>query len=258
MARLPREQRALCALTAFAAALVVWKALSGVVGSLFLPAPEKTAAALFSLFAGGFASDVVASILRMTAGFALAVAVALPFGLLAGCNHKAAAFLSPLVDFLRYIPAAALVPLFVLWFGVGEVGAIAFIFFVTFLVVVVLVADAVSRVPKEYADAALTLGASRGRLLTLVFLPAAGPAVFDGLRVAFGNTWTYVTIVEMIGLTSGIGYRVINLQRFLHTPEVIAALAVVGVIGLATDWSLKRASSALFPWAKRVEESANA
>ncbi len=218
--------------------LLVWEIVSrsGAVSDRFLPAPSTVLAALWSMI---LERDLLhhagISTVRVWTAFLIAAAMAVPIGILMGSYRAVGAALEPVVDFIRYLPVPALVPLAIIWFGVGEGTKIFLLWLGTFFQLVLLVADDVRRVPQEYHETAMTVGAPGWRRLTDVALPAMQPTLVDNMRITLGWCWTYLIIAEIVAANSGLGFVIWQARRFFQTPEVMAGVVTIGIIGLATD-----------------------
>lgn len=220
------------------ALLAAWEvaARAGVASDRFLPAPSVVLATLVEMIVErDLLYHAGVSTLRVWAAFALAAAMAVPIGLMMGSFRLVGAALEPVVDFIRYLPVPALVPLSIIWFGVGEETKIFLLWLGTFFQLVLLVADDVRRVPVEFHETAMTVGAPWWRRLTDVSLPAMAPTLVDNMRIALGWCWTYLIIAEIVAANSGLGFVIWQARRFFQTPEVMAGVVAIGFIGLATD-----------------------
>ena len=234
--------RALVGAAATLALLAAWEAVSrgGLASPRFLPAPSTVLATLGAMIAE---RDLLwhagVSTLRVWAAFGLAAAMAVPIGLAMGSFRWVGAALEPIVDFIRYLPVPALVPLSIIWFGVGEETKIFLLWLGTFFQLVLLVADDVRRVPQEFHEIAMTVGAPGWRRLTDVALPAMSPTLVDNMRITLGWCWTYLIIAEIVAADSGLGFVIWQARRFFQTPEVMAGVVAIGIIGLATDQAIR-------------------
>jgi NitT/TauT family transport system permease protein len=237
--------------------LLAWLLVTalGIVPPLFLPSPAAVLGAFGRLLGEGLLlNDVVASMLRVLAGFGLAALVSIPLGLLMGAFASFHNLFNPTIGTLRYMPASAFVPLLILWLGIDEAPKIALIFIGTLFFNTIMVADAVKFVPRSLIDVAYTLGTSRPRVLREVIWPAAMPAVLDALRVNMAASWNLVIIAELVAATSGLGYRILRAQRFLRTEEIFVGLIVIGLIGLLIDLLFFALQRRLCPWVQRGGE----
>lgn len=256
-----RRQYFVFASLSFGSLLVVWSLLTytRMISELFLPPPSAIVKALIELFVErNFIRDVGITTFRVLTGFAIAALVAVPTGVLVGLSRRAEAFIEPVLDFIRYTPIPAYVPLFILWFGIGELEKTVLIASSVFFQIVLMVANSVSHTPKPLIDSARTLGVTQSQLVIKVIYPFARPRILDDLRISMGWAWAVLTIAEIVGATSGIGFVIIQSQRLLQTAHVIAAVVVVGVLGLLTDAVFKWLYKVSFPWAPRLENHAGA
>lgn len=231
------------------AVVLLWEAVAraGFVAPQFLPAPSRVVVALWSMITTqNLLWHAAVSSMRVWGAFLLAAAMAVPIGILMSSYRIVGAGLEPIVDFIRYLPVPALVPLSIIWFGVGEETKIFLLWLGTFFQLVLLVADDMRRVPHEYVEIAFTLGAKPRQVLTGVALPAMGPNLVDNLRITLGWCWTYLVIAEIVAADSGLGFVIWSARRYVKTPEVMAGVVVIGLIGLITDQLLRALHRRMF------------
>ena len=236
---------------AFVLLLLVWAMMtySGWVPPLFLPAPDAIVTGAISLFTEfDLMKDITASVLRVTAGFLVAAVVGVPLGVLMGSLKVFEAFFEPFLGFIRYMPASAFIPLFILWLGIGEIEKVAVIFFGTFFQMTLMVMDVTKNVSQELIDTSYTLGVSKRSVFWRIILPASMPGIMDTLRITFGWAWTYLVVAEIIAASSGLGYMIMQSQRFLKTANIIVGILVIGVIGILIDLVFKWLYKRLYPW----------
>jgi len=229
----------------------------GLIADFFLPSPSAVVEATVRLFSqGNFISDIGISLFRILIGFGVAAILAVPLGILIGLNRRAEALIEPVVDFIRYTPIPAFIPLFILWFGIGELEKIVVIGVSVFFQLVLMVSNSVSLTPRDIIDSARTLGATHWHILTKVVYPYSKPRIFDDLRVSMGWAWAGLLIAEIVGSTSGIGFVIIQSQRLLQTGNVIGAIIIVGILGLTIDLIFKLLYKMFFPWAPKIRHHA--
>ncbi|KTS84500.1 MULTISPECIES: ABC transporter permease [Microbacterium] len=244
-----RRRYVTTAVVSFVVLLVLWALVSaaGVANPRFLPSPLEVAVTLGEQIANGqLLADLGASTYRILVGFLLATVLAVPIGAVVGISARVEAAVQPLVDFIRYMPVVAFVPLTILWIGVGEEQKWLIIFLGTFFQQVLMVADAVRSVPRSFIDVGETLGLSNGRILARIVLRASAPRIWDALRITLGWAWTWIVLAELVAATTGLGYRIVLAQRFLQTDLIFAYLIVLGILGLVTDVLMRLIGRALF------------
>ena len=235
----------------FVLILLTWFAVTeaGLVAPQFLPSPLDVLRALRQLFLeAGFTWDILISIYRVWMAFAIAALMAIPLGILMSSFRVVGAVTEPVVDFIRYLPVPALVPLTIIWFGIGELSKIVLLWMGTFFQLVLLIADDASRVPREYVETGRTLGAHSPQIMRDILVPAMLPSMVDNLRITLGWCWTYLVIAEIVAANSGIGYVIWAARRYVQTDKVFAGILAIGVIGLATDQAIRAAHRRLFPY----------
>ncbi len=243
----------LAASGAMAGSLVLgWAVLSygGLVRSDFLPTPGAVLwAAADALADRSLLTHTVASATVVVAGFLLASAVSIPLGILMGSFKLVEAFIEPLTNFVRYLPVSAMIPLLILWIGIGIDQRIAVIFLGTVFQQIIMIADVSARVSRDLVDVSYTLGAGRRQVVTRVLLPACLPGVMDTLRVTMGWAWTYLVVAELVAANEGLGYMILNAMRGLFTEDIFLGILVIGLLGLVTDQILKAVKTWALPWA---------
>jgi NitT/TauT family transport system permease protein len=224
-------------------------AASGLVDPVFLPTPDGVVRRL-AMWAreGDLLTDLKVSIGRVLGGFTLAAVMAVPLGIYIGSFRPVQAFFEPLMEFARYLPAVAFVPLVMLWVGIGESAKIALIWIGTYFQMVLMVSDNVRQVPMTQIEAAQTLGASRGEILSLVVFKSALPGIVDTLRITLGWAWTYLVVAELVAANSGLGYAILRAQRFLQTDKIFVGILLIGLLGLVMDQGLRLLHRRAFPW----------
>lgn len=231
--------------------LFVWWMVTraGLVRPLFLPSPHETFSALFDLLSSGrFAKALLVSFARIAGATFLAVVAGGAVGALMGTSKTADHLLSPITQPLRYIPVTALVPLLLLWFGIGEVMKITFLFIGIVFYFIPLVRNAVRSVPQEYVDVARTFSARWWFIVKRVYWPHALPQIFDGLIVINGIGWTYVILAEIVNAKDGLGYLIYIAGRLQRSDEVFAGLVLVALVAIASDRILHRIRTTFFFW----------
>lgn len=254
--RLPIPRSYYCGLAgaSIGTAVGTWWALSAVslLPETFIAPPGKVISATVTMFGTqDFAVDIFASAGRVGVAFLISGLVAIPLGILMSSFKWIEAIIEPIVDFVRYVPVPALLPIFILWFGIGEAPKFLVLFFGTFFQLVLLIMDDADNVPSYYFDIPRTMGASTLQLLRHVLVPYLLPQIYDRLRVTLGWCWTYLVIAELIAVQRGVGHAIKEAQRFNASDQLIVSCVVLGIIGLVTDYLAKCGYRWLFPHANK-------
>jgi NitT/TauT family transport system permease protein len=181
-----------------------------------------------------------ASLMRVGAGFGLAVALAVPLGLWMGRVNGAYMTLNPVFQLLRPISPIAWIPIAILWFGVGNASPIFLIFIASVFPMIVQTAAGVHAIDSRYLRAAENFGVSRAKLLWQVVIPAVLPEILVGMRISLGVAWLVVVAAEMIALRSGLGYLIMDSRNAGNRYDlVLAGMIIIGVIGLLLDGTMR-------------------
>lgn len=224
----------------------------GWVGRIFLPTPGAVLRELqLQIQEGILWKDISASVYRITVGWLISTALAIPIGILMGSFKLAEGLFEPFIDLVRYMPAVAFIPLTILWVGVGDNQKFVILFIGVFFQEVLMVMDNVKTVPYEWVQTSYTFGLNRWEALYHVILRAALPGIWDTLRISLGWAWTYLVVAELVAANVGLGYRIMRAQRFLETETIILGILVIGVLGLVTDSLFKLGYRLMFPWMER-------
>jgi len=243
-----------------ASSILVWWVIgaSGSLPEAYFPNPITVVTTAIHMFRDqGFAVDVAASAARIGVAFAISAILAIPLGLLMSSFKIAEGLLEPVIDFVRYVPVPALLPIFVLLSGIGEESKFLVLFFGTFFQLVLLIKDDADQMPGAYFDVGRTLGASTFALIRDLLVPYLLPQMYDRLRVTLGWCWTYLVIAELIAVDRGMGRIIKEAQRFQAADRLFVCFIVLGMIGFLTDYSAKVIYFRLFPYASRTPPTRN-
>lgn len=218
----------------------------GYVGKLFLPSFQDLANSFFTLFKEkSFAWDIAISAFRVWFSFILSFVIAVPLALAMSESKTLNSVISPYIDFIRYLPVPALIPLSILFLGIDESAKIALLFVGTFFQFILLILDDLKEIPEEYYDLAYTLQFSKLQVLGMK-LKAILPQLYDNSRISIGICWTYLVIAELVASENGIGHMIKEAQRFSKTPDIYAGIISIGLVGFFTDYAFKRGYPLLF------------
>lgn len=242
-------------LISFCAIILIWctATYGGFVNELFMPSPTAVWQSLMSMAADGtLAEHCFVSTKRVMIGWLWSAAGAVPIGMLMARSKKFSAVIQPVIEFVRYLPVVALVPLTLLYLGIEENQKYVIIFLGTFFQLVLMVCDTVSSIDKNMINAARTLGANRLQIYTEVIFPAALPGLMDDFRLTIGWAWTYLVVAEMVAASAGLGYIILKSQRFLATDVIFSGLIMIGLIGLVTDFLIRILTRIIVPWHEKL------
>jgi NitT/TauT family transport system permease protein len=212
-------------------------ARSGVFPRQLFPTLEDIARALVELSLNGILPHhAVETLLRLLAGFALAGVFGVSIGMLMGRSRRTEDCMLPLVSILAPIPGLAYTPLFLLWFGPGEVSAVLLVGFVSMFPVIYNTWTGVKAVKEIWLRSAQSMGASNRRIFRHVVLPGALPYILTGLRLGLGQAWRILVAVEMLAAVPwGLGWLIFGAREFLNTDAMMAGVIVIALIGLALE-----------------------
>jgi NitT/TauT family transport system permease protein len=244
-----RSRFLMIAVAVFVGLGLAWWAATGLewVKPIFLPSPGSVSTQIAKLATDGTLwLDLKASAYRISIGFLIASALSIPIGVLIGSFRSWEAAIEPLVDFIRYMPVVAFVPLSILWAGTGDTQKFLIIFIGTFFQQVLMIMDNVKRVPADFIGLGRTLGLPDRKILTRIVVPSALPGIWDTLRISLGWAWTWLVLAELVAATSGLGYRITVSQRYFQTNTIIGYILLLGVLGLITDQVMKALEKVLF------------
>jgi len=235
-------ERVFWPLLASAALLALWHYSVIWTGTKVFPSPRDVEKGLMELLQKNLLWGYIADSLRRVAiGFSAALVTGVPFGLTLGWYPAANRVVNPVLQLLRPISPIAWIPVAIIFFGVGDRAATFLIFLGAFFPIVVTCVSGVSNVPSMFRRAGRNFGLTPPQLLAKVIFPAALPRIIVGFRIAFGIAWLVVVAAEMIAVNSGLGYLVIDSRNAGKRYDlVVAAILLIGVIGLALDFCFQR------------------
>jgi NitT/TauT family transport system permease protein len=186
-------------------------------------------------FSGTILTHLFASMQRVYGGFALAIAIGIPLGLLIGKVKIISQMLDPTLSLLRPIPVTAWLPLSMIFFGLGPRSAVFLVFLGAFYPILLNTIFGVRSVDLKLFEAASMLGCDGSRMFRQVVLPAAMPSIFNGLRLAHGFAWILIVVGEMTGVPTGLGSVIMDGRTLSRTDLVITGMIVIGIAGFITD-----------------------
>ena len=237
--------------------LLLWQIAATRQAVHVLPSPLETLAGIVDLARQGLLLKyAVASLFRVTWGFIAAAVLAIPMGLTIGWYRRAEMAFNPLIQILRPISPLAWIPIAILWFGVGDLAAVFLIFVSCFFPLLLTAINAVQGIPAIYLNAGRNFGLSPAAIIYRVLYPAVMPQLITGLRITLGLAWLVVVAAEMIAVSSGLGFLIIDARNAGNRYDlVVAGMVAIGVIGLLLDLLMRSLARAKFlRWGEVTED----
>lgn len=220
---------------------------------LYLPAPEAVIARTGKMLNEGFRGTSLVghlgwSLFRVVAGFMCGAVVGIPLGYAMGLSNWFRGWFDPIVEFMRPVPPLALIPLVIIWAGIGETGKIILLFLAALWIMAIAARSGVSGVNISKVHAAYSLGASKWQIMRYVIIPNSLPEIFTGARVAMGVCWGTVVAAELVAAEKGAGMMIMVASKFQNTDIVILGIILIGVIGFGIDMLMRGAERVMVPW----------
>ena len=252
----------LLGLSSFAAMLLVWIGVTGsglwppLVDQAFLPSPLTVMKTFMRLADKGYQGytlmhHFLISLMRFGVAFGICVLVGVPIGLLMGMSSGVRAVLDPPIEITRPIPKLALLPLFIIWFGIGELSKTIVIIAALFPLISISAMQAVRTVSVRKIQAAQSLGATRATIFRRVLLPASLPGIFTGLRVSVGIGVTMLVGAEMVATSDGIAWMALTAADFVQTDIVLVGVLIMAALGYSLDLMFRAIEQRIVHWAGR-------
>ncbi|WP_439156187.1 ABC transporter permease [Yoonia sp.] len=220
---------------------------------IWLPAPEAVWTRLGEIATTGYRNSTLAehlgySLFRVIVGFALGALVGIPLGYAMGLSNWFRGWFDPIVEFMRPVPPLALIPLVIIWAGIGETGKIILLFLAALWIMAIAARSGVSGVRISKVHAAYSLGASKWQIMRHVIMPNSLPEIFTGARVAMGVCWGTVVAAELVAAEKGAGMMIMVASKFQSTDIVLMGIILIGIIGFSIDMLMRWAERILVPW----------
>jgi taurine transport system permease protein len=249
-------------LASFAAMIALWLAVTGsglwppLVSPTFLPSPVTVAKTFWKLSNTGYqgyslAHHFLVSLMRFGIAFGVCVIVGVPVGLLMGMHSGVRAVLDPPIETTRPIPKLALLPLFIIWFGIGELAKTIVIIAALFPLISISAMQAVRAVSLRKIQAAQSLGASKAMIFRRVLLPASLPGIFTGIRVSVGIGVTMLVGAEMVATSDGVAWMALTAADFVQTDVVLVGVLIMAALGYGLDLLFRALERRIVHWAGR-------
>lgn len=238
--------------------LAVWAAGSELKlwNSYIIPSPGEVLDAAYVLgMKGDLIKHILVSMYRVFAGFAIAFLLAFPMGVLLGMMPRFSSYVQPLLEFVRHVPPLAVLPMLILWFGIGETPKLLVVILATFFPIFLNTLHGVVRCDPKWIEVGKSFRMDRRTIFRRIILPAALPSVLVGMRLGLGYSWRALVGAELIAAASGIGYMILDAEQLARSDIVVLGIFIIGIAGSVIDWFVFRLTSKAIPW-QESEESA--
>lgn len=245
-----REYLGLSALSLAAGVALWWAAVAGgLANPILMPPPDKVLGAFHELITDGtLLPNIGVSLARALGGFALGAVIGIPVGILIGRSARAFAIIDPWIQLIRPVPPIALLPLVVLWFGIGELSKLVVISYGALFPILISTVHGVRSIDNSLLRAARALGASERQIFYLVVLPAATPSVVTGLRLGAGMAIFVLVAAELLGSASGIGWLIMDAREHFFTDQIMVGIITLGLLGYAINRTLLWLEKRILRW----------
>ena len=248
-------RRAALILSPWLLIVAIWYAIaySGFVNPALIPTPHAVAAQFWQqLVYARLPRDILMSTQRVLLGVILGTTVAVPVGFALGWYPRVRTFIDPLINFFRALPPIALIPLVVVYFGIGELAKVVILFYASFFAGVIVMYEGIAQISPIYIRVARTLGATDAEIFRKVILPLAVPHVLTALRVALGVAWATLVASELIAAQQGLGALIQNASSFFQLDIIYVGIICIGLIALVMDVLLRMVARRLVSWQERI------
>jgi NitT/TauT family transport system permease protein len=242
-------------LAPWALIVLAWYAIaySGLVNPALIPLPHAVADRFWELLTRArLPQDIWMSTQRVFLGVALGTLLAVPVGFVLGWYREVRSFIDPLINFFRALPPIALIPLVIVYFGIGELAKVVILFYAAFFAGVIVMYEGIAQISPIYVRVAKTLGASDMEIFRKVIVPLTVPHMLTALRVALGVVWATLVASELIAAQQGLGALIQNASSFFQLDIIYVGIICIGFIALAMDMALRRVARRLVAWQDRI------
>ena len=239
----------------FVVLIALWALLreTGLMNPGLLPSPLAVVAGFWSgLTHGDLVINILMSVERVLAGLLIGTAAAIPVGFLVGWYRPVRRLIDPLINFFRALPPIALIPLVIVYLGIGEIAKIAILFYASFFAAVIVMYEGMAAISPIYIRVARTLGATDLEIFWRVMVPLTVPHMLVALRVALGVCWATLVAAELVAAQQGLGAMIQNASSFFDLNTIYLGIICIGALALLMDTVLRRLSTRLVSWQDKV------
>lgn len=246
--------RALLVVAPWLVLLLLWYGIrvSGVVNPSLIPSPLQVARKFVELLPQRLMTDIYLSTQRVVIGVVLGTVCAVPVGFVLGWYPRVRQFVDPVINFFRALPPIALIPLVIVYFGIGELAKIVILFYASFFAAVIVMYEGISQISPIFVRVSRTLGATDGEIFRKVIVPLTVPHMLTALRVALGVAWATLVASELIAARQGLGALIQDASSFFQLDIIYVGIICIGFIALAMDLALRALARRLVSWQDRI------
>lgn len=242
-------------LAPWALVILLWYAIaySGLIKPGLVPTPGQVAVRFWGLLIGArLPMDMWMSTQRVFLGVTMGIVLAVPVGFVLGWYRHVRGFVDPLINFFRALPPIALIPLVIVYFGIGEFAKIVILFYASFFAGVIVMYEGIAQINPIYVRVARTLGATDGEIFRRVIVPLTVPHMLTALRVSLGVAWATLVAAELLAAQQGLGALIQNASSFFQLDTIYVGIICIGLIALVMDLVLRALARRLVAWQERI------
>jgi len=231
--------------------VLLWAAVTGagLMNSYLLPSPQKVFGTFLDLAAKGlFFKNLAVSLMRVLVGFFATVVFAIPLAIIVALNRKIYDYLEPMLEFIRHIPPISLIPLLILWMGIGEAPKITIIILATFFPVFLNTVSGIMNADVKLREVGTVFNLTDWDILARITLPQALPSIMVGLQLGLGYSWRSLIGAELIAASTGIGYMIIEAEQLSRPDIIMVGILAIGILGYAVDYFFLKLTNKLIKW----------
>ncbi|GIN59411.1 taurine ABC transporter permease [Lederbergia ruris] len=223
----------------------------GIVKPVIFPSPLMVVEAAIST-SSLIGTDVFYTMFRVVCGLVTGTVLGIMVGMLVCFNNKLYYLLNPLIESSRPVPVIAMIPFFLMWFGIGEIGKFLLVTLGVFAIIVINTIEAIRNVQPIYVKAGQTLGARKKDIFSKIILPSIIPALIGPIRVCVAISFTLVVAAEFMGAQAGMGYRILQARKMFNTDVIFLGVVMFGILSALVDTSIRKLLQHLTRWTERA------
>lgn len=224
--------------------------------SYILPSPKTVVESAISLMTSGILfKHIGQSLVRILSGFFITLILAIPFGILFGVNKRIYIYFKPILEFIRHTPPLALVPMLILWFGIGEKSKIIIIVLASFFPVFLNTIKGVEGCDKKLIEVGKIFNLSKRQIFFKIVVPSALPNILVGMKLGIGYSWRAIIGAEMVAASSGLGYLILDGQQLSRSDVVVVGILSIGILGSLMDYIFSLLVRKINAWKLEVDDN---